>query len=57
MKKKFDAVQFQRQRRDELSKEYSLSRKGFLRELEEKYRGLRKPRNKRPINNQNGVRV
>jgi hypothetical protein len=57
MKKKFDAVQFQRQRRDELSKEYSLSRKEFLRELEEKYSGLRKPRNKRPINNQNGVRA
>ena len=57
MKKKFDAVQFQRQRRDELSKEYSLSRKEFLRELEEKYRGSRKPRNQRPINTQNGVRV
>ena len=57
MKKKFDAVQFQRQRRDELSKEYSLSRKEFLRELEEKYRGSRKPRNQRPINDQNGVRA
>jgi len=57
MKKKFDAVRFQRKRRDELSKEYSLSRKEFLRELEEKYSGLRKPRYRRPVNTQNGVRA
>lgn len=42
MKKKFDAVKFQRKVREELSKKYSTNRDAFLRELEEKYGYLRK---------------
>ncbi len=37
MKKKFDAVKFQRKVREELSKKYLSNREGFLRELKEKY--------------------
>ncbi|MFC1717396.1 hypothetical protein ACFL6S_27295 [Candidatus Poribacteria bacterium] len=37
MKKKFDAVEFQRKRREELSKKYNSDREAFLRELREKY--------------------
>jgi ribosomal protein L29 len=37
MKKKFDAVKFQRKVREELSKKYSTDRDAFLRELKEKY--------------------
>jgi hypothetical protein len=33
MKKKFDAVQFQRKIREELSKKYTANRKAFLQEL------------------------
>jgi len=40
MKKKFDAVKFQRKVREELSKKYNVDREAFLRELKEKY-GLR----------------
>jgi hypothetical protein len=42
MKKKFDAVEFQRKVREELSKEYSSNREAFLRELKEKYGYLQK---------------
>ncbi len=42
MKKKFDAVKFQRKAREELSKEYTTNRESFLRELKEKYGHLRK---------------
>ena len=42
MKKKFDAVRFQRKVREELSKKYSSNREAFLRELKEKYGHLQK---------------
>ncbi len=42
MKKEFDAVEFQRKVREELSKKYSSDREALLRELKEKYRNLRK---------------
>ena len=42
MKKKFDAVKFQRQVREELSEKYSSNREIFLRELKEKYSNLQK---------------
>ncbi len=42
MKKKFDAVKFQREVREELSKKYAFNRQAFLRELKEKYSDLRK---------------
>ena len=42
MKKKFDAVEFQRKIREELGKEYLSDREGFLCELEEKYGDLQK---------------
>lgn len=41
MKKKFDAVKFQRKVREELSKKYSTDRDAFLRELKEKYGNLK----------------
>lgn len=46
MKKKFDAVKFQRNIRGELSKRYSSNRDGFLRELKEKYGHLHKQKTK-----------
>ena len=46
MKKKFDAVKFQRKVRGELGKRYSSNRDGFLRELKEKYGHLHKRKNK-----------
>ncbi|MFZ2148670.1 MAG: hypothetical protein WAV28_15755 [Sedimentisphaerales bacterium] len=42
MKKKFDAVKFQRKVREELSKKYCSNRHAFLRELKEKYGTLQK---------------
>lgn len=42
MKKKFDAVKFQRNAREELGKKYSTNRDVFLRELKEKYGYLQK---------------
>jgi len=42
MKKKFDAVKFQRKVREELSEKYSSNREAFLRELKEKYGNLQK---------------
>lgn len=44
MKKKFDAVKFQRNVREELSKKYSANRDAFVRELKEKYGRSRKQR-------------
>jgi len=40
MKKKFDAVEFQRMAREKLSKKYNSNRDEFLRELKEKFRSL-----------------
>ncbi len=37
MKKRFDAVKFQRRAREEMSKRYISNREQFLRDLEEKY--------------------
>jgi len=42
VKKKFDAVEFQRKVREELSKKYSTNRDTFLRELKEKYGHLKR---------------
>jgi len=42
MKKKFDAVRFQRKIREELGKKYSTNRDEFLRELKTKYGHLQK---------------
>ncbi len=42
MKKKFDAVKFQRKVTEELSKKCLSDREGFLRELKEKYGHLKK---------------
>jgi len=42
MKKKFDAVNFQRNVRKELSEKYLSDREGFLRELKENYGNLQK---------------
>jgi hypothetical protein len=41
MKKKFDAVKFQQETRKELSEKYNSNREEFMRELNEKYWGLR----------------
>jgi len=46
MKKKFDAVNFQRKAREELGKKYLSNRKGFLQELKESYGYLQKPKRK-----------
>jgi len=42
MRKKFDAVKFQRKVREELSEKYAANREAFLRELKEKYGNLQK---------------
>ncbi len=42
MKKKFDAVRYQRKVREELGKKYLSDRKSFLQELKEKYGHLKK---------------
>jgi hypothetical protein len=42
MKKKFDAVEFQRKVREELGRSYCLNRDTFIRELKEKYGRLRR---------------
>jgi hypothetical protein len=44
MKKTFDAVNFQRKVRAELSKQYLENREAFLKELTEKYGKLKKSR-------------
>ena len=42
MKKRFDAVKFQRKIREELGKKYSANREVFLSELQRKYGNLPK---------------
>lgn len=42
MKEKFDAVEFQRKVREELSEKYFSDREAFLHELKEKYGKLQK---------------
>ena len=49
MKKKFDAVRFQRKRREELSKKYNSDREAFLREFKEKYGGLQRKKTGRSV--------
>jgi ribosomal protein L29 len=49
MKKKFDAVKFQRKVREELSEKYCSNREAFLRELKEKYSDLRKQKFSAPV--------
>jgi hypothetical protein len=41
MKKKFDAVEFQRKARAEVSRKYRSNRRAFLRQMKEKYGSLR----------------
>lgn len=41
MKKRFDAVAFQRKVREDLGKRYATDREAFLRELEQRYRDLK----------------
>lgn len=49
MRKKFDAVQFQRKARQELSEKYCANRRIFLRELKEKYSNLQKHKTGTPV--------
>jgi len=51
MKKKFDAVKFQREIREKLSEKYTADRKGFLRELKAKYGSLKKRKSTRTLDN------
>jgi hypothetical protein len=47
MRKKFDAVKFQRKIREELSNKYNTDREAFLNELKVKYGVLKKGRSAR----------
>jgi hypothetical protein len=49
MKKTFDAVNFQRKVRAELSKQYLENREAFLKELTGKYRKLKKSKGRRTL--------
>ena len=49
MKKKFDAVKFQRKMREESSEKYNSDRDAFFCELREKYGNLRKRETAKPI--------
>jgi len=49
MKKTFDAVNFQRKARAELSKQYLEDRKAFLKELAERYGKPRKIKGRRTL--------
>jgi hypothetical protein len=49
MKKTFDAVNFQRKVRGELSKAYLENREAFLKELKEKYGNLKKSKGRRAL--------
>ncbi|MBI5327511.1 MAG: hypothetical protein HZB80_04350 [Deltaproteobacteria bacterium] len=51
MKKKFDAVDFQRNIREELSKKYIKNRDAFLKELKDKYGLLKKSESARASDN------
>jgi hypothetical protein len=48
MRKKFDAVKFQRKIREELSQKYSKTPERFIHELQENYSHLRKQRTATP---------
>jgi hypothetical protein len=56
MKKKFDAVKFQRKVREELSRKYNANREAFLHELKEKYGDLPQRRRERGENLQKSPR-
>ena len=49
MKKTFDAVNFQRKVRAELSKQYVKNREAFLKELAEKYGASRKAKGQHTV--------
>jgi hypothetical protein len=49
MKKTFDAVNFQRKIRAELSKQYLENREAFFKELTGKYRKLKKSKDRRTL--------
>jgi hypothetical protein len=49
VKKKFNAVMFQRQVREELSKRYLENREVFLKELKEKYGNLQKEKGRHTL--------
>jgi len=51
MKKKFDAVGFQRKIREELSEKYNADREAFLRDLKKKYGFLKKGKSSRISDN------
>lgn len=55
MKKKFDAVKFQREIREKLSEKYTTDREGFLNELKAKYGSLKK--RKLPRSSDNTARM
>lgn len=56
MKKKLDAVKFQRKVREELSRKYNANREAFLHELKEKYGDLTQGRRERGENLQESLR-
>jgi len=49
VKKKFDAVMFQRKVREELSEKYVENREAFLNELKEKYGNLQKQKGRHTL--------
>ena len=49
MKKKFDAVEFQRKAREKMSRKYTANRDAFIHELEEKYGDIKKVSRKHKI--------
>lgn len=51
MKKKFDAVDFQRKTREELSEKYNADREAFLKDLKKKYGFLKKGKTVHILNN------
>lgn len=51
MKKKFDAVDFQRKIREELSEKYNADREAFLKDLKKKYGFLKKGKSARISDN------
>jgi hypothetical protein len=51
MRKKFDAVKFQRKIREELSKKYIADHNAFLKELRKKYGFLKKGKSARTSDN------
>ena len=53
MKKKFDAVKYQQEKRLEYSSEFNENSESFVKELQEKYGKLIKPKQKSPSKNTN----